>query len=64
VLAWAVRGCVDWGDGGLGTAAAVDRATAEYRAETDVIERFFEDVCEFGPEKRVTRTALFEAWER
>jgi phage/plasmid-associated DNA primase len=29
-----------------------------------VVERFFEDACEFGPEKRVTRTALFQAWER
>jgi putative DNA primase/helicase len=64
VLAWAVRGCVEWGPNGLGSAAAVESATAEYRAETDVIERFFEDECEFGPEKRVTRSALFEAWER
>src|SRR5215217_1945385 len=64
VLAWAVRGCVEWGPNGLGTSAAVESATAEYRAETDVVERFFEDECEFGPEKRVTRTALFEAWER
>jgi phage/plasmid-associated DNA primase len=64
VLAWAVRGCVDWHDGGLGTAAAVERATAAYREETDVIERFFADECEFGPDKRVTRKALFEAWER
>jgi putative DNA primase/helicase len=64
VPAWAVRGCVEWGPNGLGSAAAVESATAEYRAETDVIERFFEDECEFGPEKRVTRSALFEAWER
>ena len=29
-----------------------------------MIDRFFQDECELGPEKRVTRTALFEAWER
>jgi putative DNA primase/helicase len=63
VLAWAVKGCVEWREHGLGTSAAVDAATAEYRSETDVIERFFQDECEFGPDKRVTRTALFEAWE-
>src|SRR5215204_3298752 len=45
VLAWAVRGCLEWVEGGLGSAAAVEAATAAYRAETDVIERFFEDVC-------------------
>ena len=63
VLAWAVRGCVEWGHHGLGSAAVVERATAEYRAETDIIERFFEAVCVFGPEYRVPRKDLFEAYE-
>ena len=63
VLAWAVRGCVEWDQHGLGTAAAVERATAKYRAETDVIERFFEDACVFGPEYKITRKELFEAYE-
>jgi putative DNA primase/helicase len=63
VLAWAVRGCVEWAQHGLGTSAAVERATAEYRAETDVIERFFEDVCVFGPEYSVSKKGLFEAYE-
>jgi putative DNA primase/helicase len=31
VLAWAVMGCVEWYQHGLGSAAAVDRATAAYR---------------------------------
>jgi putative DNA primase/helicase len=64
VLAWAVRGCVEWAEHGLGTSAAVDAATAEYRAETDITERFFADECVFGPEHSVTRKALFQAWER
>jgi putative DNA primase/helicase len=63
VLAWAVRGCVQWFEHGLGTAAAVDKATAEYREDTDVIDRFFRDVCEFGPDLRVGKMELFEAWE-
>ena len=63
VLAWAVKGCVDWNGGGLGTAAAVERATAKYRSETDVIERFFEDVCVFGPKYSVPKKDLFEAYE-
>ena len=63
VLAWAVRGCVEWVNGGLGSAAAVDRATAAYRSETDVIERFFEDACVFGPDHRVPKKDLFDAYE-
>lgn len=63
VLLWAVRGCVDWNDGGLGTSKAVEAATAEYRSETDVIDRFFEDACEFGPDKWSWTKELFEAWE-
>jgi putative DNA primase/helicase len=63
VLKWAVRGCVEWFEHGLGTAAAVEAATAEYREETDVVDRFFEDVCVFGPEETVAKKDLFEAWE-
>jgi phage/plasmid-associated DNA primase len=63
ILAWAVRGCVEWVDNGLGSSAAVDAATAEYRAETDVLEQFFQDRCYFYPEGRVSKKALFQAWE-
>jgi putative DNA primase/helicase len=64
VLAWAVRGCVEWVAHGLGTSKAVDDATAEYRSETDPIERFFVSECEFGEVYFVTRKALRAAWER
>jgi putative DNA primase/helicase len=64
VLAWAVRGCVEWNANGLGTAKAVEKATAEYRSETDVLDRFFEDECEFGPTYQIEKKVLFDAWER
>jgi putative DNA primase/helicase len=64
VLLWAVEGCVEWYQNELGSAPAVEAATAKYRAETDVYERFFGDVCVFGPEMRVGKTDLFNAWER
>jgi P4 family phage/plasmid primase-like protien len=63
VLAWAVRGCVAWVEHGLGSAQAVDRATAEYRAETDLLEEFFQDRCYFYPEGRVSKKDLYQAWE-
>jgi phage/plasmid-associated DNA primase len=48
----------------LGSSKAVDAATAEYRSETDVTERFFKEMCVFGDEYMVTRKALFDAWEK
>jgi phage/plasmid-associated DNA primase len=63
VLAWAVRGCVAWVENGLGSAKAVESATAAYRAETDLVEQFFQDRCYFYPEGRVTKKALYQAWE-
>jgi putative DNA primase/helicase len=64
VLAWAVVGCVEWYQHGLGTAEAVEAATAAYRTETDVFERFMNEVCEFGPDKSVTKADLYEAYEQ
>jgi putative DNA primase/helicase len=64
VLAWAVRGCVEWVQHGLGTSAAVDAATAEYRSETDPIERFLVDECELGKIYFVTKRDLRAAWDR
>src|SRR5215208_7528694 len=63
ILLWAVQRCVDWYQNGLGSAPAVEAATAAYRAETDVVERFFDDECVFGPEEIVTRKGLFAAWQ-
>jgi len=64
VLAWAVMGCVEWYQHGLGTAAAVEAATAAYRTETDVFERFMSEVCVFDRSKTVTKTNLYEAYEQ
>jgi putative DNA primase/helicase len=64
VLAWAVMGCVEWYQHGLGTAEAVEKATAAYRTETDILERFMSERCEFGPDKSVTKADLYEAYEQ
>jgi putative DNA primase/helicase len=45
ILAWAVRGCLDWQRDGLGTPDEVKRATANYRAEMDVLAGWLEDCC-------------------
>jgi putative DNA primase/helicase len=48
ILAWAVRGCLMWQKEGLGSCAAVDKATAAYRAESDQIASFVEECCQLG----------------
>ena len=48
ILTWAVQGCLDWQKHGLGTAGAVEQATAEYRHEEDLLGAFLEERCELG----------------
>jgi putative DNA primase/helicase len=63
VLTWAVRGCIDWFANGLGTSKAVKDATAKYREDTDVHERFISDMCQIGPDRWEWTKDLFTAWE-
>lgn len=48
ILAWIVRGCLEWQKHGLGTAAAVTLATQEYRSEQDVVGAFVAERCHTG----------------
>jgi putative DNA primase/helicase len=66
VLAWAVRGCLDWQTNKLGSAPAVERSTAHYRDEMDRAGDFFADCLVFDQddECRVSREALRETYER
>jgi phage/plasmid-associated DNA primase len=63
VLAWAVKGCVDWGKHGLGTAKAVEAAVQDYREEMDTFALFLADTCDIGPNYFVTSKALHKAYE-
>lgn len=63
ILAWSVQGCLAWQRDGIGTCAAVEASTAEYRADMDRVGGFFSERCAFGPDARVQRTALRHAYE-
>lgn len=43
ILGWAVAGCLDWQQYGLGEAQAVKTATATYRAESDILAAFLDE---------------------
>jgi len=45
ILAWMVRGCVDWLRGGLTEPPAVIAATAAYRNEANTFEDFLRECC-------------------
>ena len=45
ILAWAVKGCLDWQRYGLREPDAVTTATASYRHEQDILGDFIEDCC-------------------
>ena len=67
ILAWLVRGCLDWQREGLGEPEAVRAATASYRNESDLLGQFFEEVCELGDlashwTPAVTLRHEFEKW--
>jgi len=63
ILAWAVQGCIDWQEEGLGIPPLVEQATSAYRLDNDPLREFFASCCVFGPTKTVTIAALNEEYE-
>jgi putative DNA primase/helicase len=62
ILAWAVRGCLEWQACGLNPPAVVLGATQTYRMESDPLREFLEDRCIQGPTEVVTAAELREAY--
>jgi putative DNA primase/helicase len=63
ILAWSVRGCLNWLSDGLAEPDAVRRATKAYREESDDLGEFLLLRTAFDAEGRVTRKELREAYE-
>lgn len=64
VLAWLVRGCLEWQEQGLGTAAKIEAASKEYREEMDTFASFLEEECVVHPEAHAPAGALYQAYQR
>jgi putative DNA primase/helicase len=62
ILNWAVDGCREYLADGLGYPQEIMEATATYRAESDLIERFLEDACVRSGSARVRARALYQAY--
>jgi putative DNA primase/helicase len=45
ILAWMVRGCLEWLEKRLQTPEEVRAATQQYRSDMDVLQEFLDDCC-------------------
>jgi putative DNA primase/helicase len=64
ILAWIVRGSLEWRRGGLRPPDEVRRATGEYRAEMDVLAGFLGECCEAGPDLWDYAKDLYTSYKR
>jgi len=64
ILAWTVRGCLDWQRHGIALPARVKAATEAYRQSMDVLEAFLADRCVIMQQATTESTALYKAYQR
>jgi len=63
ILAWMVRGCLEWQKRGLAPPDVVKAATEEYRAESDPVAAFLQERCLIGPGYLARAGALYKAYQ-
>ncbi len=64
ILAWMVRGCLEWQRDGLHAPDTVRAATAEYRQAEDMLAPFIEECCVVGGAVRATAKSLFATYRK
>ncbi len=64
ILAWAVRGCLEWQQRGLEPPASILEATDDYRAESDRLADFLSQRCVLGHEFSSLAGPLFKDYLR
>lgn len=63
ILAWLVRGCLQWQKAGLNVPEAVRSATEEYREDEDLITQFIADRCVAGDTMQAKAGELYKAYK-
>lgn len=62
ILAWAVRGCLEWQERGLDVPDIVKKSVTEYKADMDPLAGFYETRCKFGPNECVGSAEMYHAY--
>lgn len=63
ILAWMIRGCLEWQEKGLAPPAAVSAATAAYLEAEDALAAWLEECSELVPDNWESSTNLFRSWK-
>lgn len=64
ILAWAVRGCLEWQRDGLGVPDSVRQATSDYRIESDPFARFVAEACEVKDVYEASNPDIYACYRR
>jgi len=64
ILKWAVQGCLDWQQRGLGEPKSVSEATNSYRSAEDILGSFLDGWCLIGPSYQVKSSALYAKYKQ
>jgi len=62
ILAWAVRGCLEWQNKGLGIPPEVVKSTDQYRASMDLLQQFIDDCCVIQKSHQCTKGQAYKAY--
>jgi putative DNA primase/helicase len=62
ILAWMIRGCLEWQQMGLAPPEVVAQATEEYMQSEDIIGAFIEDCCVRDAQAFSKSSDLFASW--
>lgn len=63
ILAWMIRGCLEWQQHGLNPPASVRAATEEYFSEEDAVGRWLSETCEQTDHTELSQD-LFLSWKQ
>lgn len=63
ILWWAIKGCLEWQENGLGESEKVKIATNEYKEEMDIITSFAKECIKKRPYSKVKASEVYRAYK-
>ena len=64
ILAWCVRGALEYQRIGLAIPDKIQAARDEYKADMDLLADWINDCCEIGPKQWAGSTEIWKSWEQ